>query len=89
MADVRDQLRGLGDDDEALADELTAQLVKLGKQKTTLRGTLVATNPRRRRMLTDRPGYRTALRSWIKVLRSAPVGASGVKRETRSRRRRR
>ena len=53
MEDVQDQMKGLGDADEGLMDELTTQLTKLSKQrkmlKEKLESLMVKTNPRRRR----------------------------------------
>ncbi len=87
MADVRDQIRGLSDADEDLADELSAQLVKLGKQKAALKTPLVATNPRRRCVLGSqgKRAYGRALRRWCHALRSNPAGVRvrGLKRGSR------
>ncbi len=79
MADLRDQLRELGDD-ESLADGLSEQLVKLGKQKKALQDIAgqVMTNPRRytsparyRRMsMPQRARYREALRRLRSSIRS-------------------
>jgi chromosome segregation ATPase len=91
MADVRDQIRGLGDADEALADELSDQLVKLAKQRAALKAPIVATNPRRRCVLGSRGkrAYSRALRRWCHTLRSNPagVGMRSAKPGTRRRRR--
>jgi hypothetical protein len=51
MTDVRSQMKDLGDEDEALADELSDQLIKLGSQRKALQERAkgaVMTNPRRR-----------------------------------------
>jgi hypothetical protein len=79
MGDLRDQLRELGDD-ESLADGLSEQLVKLGKQKKALQDVAgqVMTNPRRytsparyRRMsVAQRARYRNALRMLRSSIRS-------------------
>lgn len=88
MADIREQMRGLGDDDETLADELTAQLMKLGKQKAALREPAVATNPRRRRVLgsLQKRAYTRALRQWCGALCCLPVGAKSGRGKSRHRR---
>ena len=88
MADIREQMRDLGDDDEALADELTAQLVKLGRQKAALREPAVATNPRRRRVLGSlrKRAYTQALRQWCGTLCCLPVGAKSGRGKSRHRR---
>jgi hypothetical protein len=48
MAEIRDQMKDLTDDDEALADELSDKLIALGAQKKALKEAVTATNPRRR-----------------------------------------
>lgn len=81
MADVRDRLKHLdtdSDEDEALAQELSAELVSLNKQKKELLATkgttaIVATNPggRRRVRRGRRPlrGGRAGKRAYARALR--------------------
>ncbi len=78
MGDIRDQLQALGDD-ETLADGLSEQLIKLGKQRKMLMeaATPVATNPRRRGTLRFRryhpariAAYRRIIREMSKAVRS-------------------
>ncbi len=76
MADLRDQLRDIGDD-EALADGISEQLVKLGKQRKALMDVAqpVMSNPRRRssrRRLhpSGKARYATALKRLRSAVRS-------------------
>ncbi len=79
MADIRDQLREIGDD-ETLADGLSEQLIKLGKQRKALMDLAAPalTNPRRRagmfRLRHFHPAriaaYRRALRELRQAVRS-------------------
>lgn len=81
MADIREQLRDIGDD-ETLADGLTEQLVKLGKQRTALTAMVgsgaapAMTNPRpsrrgRFRFRRFHPAHKAAYRRALRELRAA------------------
>lgn len=76
MGDIRDQLRDIGDD-ETLADGLSEQLIKLGKQRKALMdlATPAQTNPRRRagmfRLRRFHPARIAAYRRALRELRNA------------------